>query len=196
MERNYVQPQWIVDSLNFRVLAPVHLYDPGRKPPPHVSPFVDHEEEQYKPDYVRYLEALREGGSAAEAAKEEATRREEEEAKSGQEDGQDDLEREHQQELRAEMQAHDSSEMRSKGKKRKKEKAQHQAGEAERDEEQPQRLDSADEEDEEEAQSMSYLLLPRKKRELYKAMQKGLSKKAARAQKLKARRKSDPTAGA
>eukprot|EP00492_Amphilonche_elongata_P003364 TRINITY_DN3680_c0_g1_i1.p1 TRINITY_DN3680_c0_g1~~TRINITY_DN3680_c0_g1_i1.p1 ORF type:complete len:217 (-),score=39.79 TRINITY_DN3680_c0_g1_i1:152-802(-) len=38
--REYIQPQWIFDSLNARVLLPTHPYRPNVPPPPHLSPFV------------------------------------------------------------------------------------------------------------------------------------------------------------
>lgn len=65
LSRVYVQPQWAWDSLNARILAPSELYFPGTRPPPHLSPFVDAEEEGYVPEYGRRLKALREAGITA-----------------------------------------------------------------------------------------------------------------------------------
>ena len=65
LTRAYVQPQWVFDSANFRVLAPVAAYAPGRRPPPHLSPFLDYSEESYVPEYARELLALQEAAAAA-----------------------------------------------------------------------------------------------------------------------------------
>eukprot|EP00242_Pyramimonas_sp_CCMP2087_P007284 CAMPEP_0198207012 /NCGR_PEP_ID=MMETSP1445-20131203/10507_1 /TAXON_ID=36898 /ORGANISM="Pyramimonas sp., Strain CCMP2087" /LENGTH=627 /DNA_ID=CAMNT_0043879893 /DNA_START=150 /DNA_END=2033 /DNA_ORIENTATION=- len=54
----YVQPQWVYDCVNFQVMIPSDKYAPGAKPPPHVSPFVQDEEEGYLPDYAQYLQKL------------------------------------------------------------------------------------------------------------------------------------------
>lgn len=64
LEREYVQPQWVFDSINFEVLAPAHLYAPGVAPPPHLSPFVDNEAEGYTPEYAETLKALKSSSSA------------------------------------------------------------------------------------------------------------------------------------
>lgn len=53
-----MQPQWVLDSANFRVLADAELYAPGNAPPPHLSPFVDDDDEGYVPDYARSLRKL------------------------------------------------------------------------------------------------------------------------------------------
>ena len=47
--KEYVQPQWIFDSLNNRKLMPTSDYFPGKKLPPHFSPFYEVDE---KGDYV------------------------------------------------------------------------------------------------------------------------------------------------
>lgn len=65
LSREYVQPQWVFDSANFRVLARPLLYAPGKAPPPHLSPFVSGEEEGYVPEYGRQLAALQEAARAA-----------------------------------------------------------------------------------------------------------------------------------
>ena len=56
--RSYVQPQWVLDSANFRVRADERLYAPGAVPPPHLSPFVEAGDGDYVPDYARSMQQL------------------------------------------------------------------------------------------------------------------------------------------
>ena len=58
MSREYVQPQWVIDSANFRVLARTELYVPGIAPPPHLSPFAAAGEDEYVPDYLQTMRKL------------------------------------------------------------------------------------------------------------------------------------------
>ncbi|KAK9117247.1 hypothetical protein Sjap_016194 [Stephania japonica] len=56
--RDYVQPQWIFDCVNARIILPTDDYLVGRVPPPHLSPFVENEAEGYAPDYAKTIKHL------------------------------------------------------------------------------------------------------------------------------------------
>lgn len=74
-DREYVQPQWIYDSLNFKVLLPIAPYKPGQAPPAHLSPFIDPSKEEYNPQRLQEIlqikgESLTEQKTIAEDKKE------------------------------------------------------------------------------------------------------------------------------
>lgn len=58
LSREYVQPQWVYDCVNARIILPTVAYLVGRVPPPHLSPFVDNEAEGYVPDYAETIKRL------------------------------------------------------------------------------------------------------------------------------------------
>lgn len=59
--RYYVQPQWVFDCVNTRLLLPVAEYFPGMQLPPHLSPFVSEKEGDYIPPEKLKLLALQRG---------------------------------------------------------------------------------------------------------------------------------------
>mmetsp|Transcript_3131 Transcript_3131/g.8905 ORF Transcript_3131/g.8905 Transcript_3131/m.8905 type:complete len:652 (+) Transcript_3131:162-2117(+) len=56
LDREYVQPQWVFDSANFRVLAPCNDYAPGASLPPHLSPFDTGDD--YEPEWQKTMQEL------------------------------------------------------------------------------------------------------------------------------------------
>jgi len=61
--REYVQPQWLLDCANFRLLLPCARYGVGSDLPPHLSPWVNNGEVGYVPEYAEEIERLRKGGA-------------------------------------------------------------------------------------------------------------------------------------
>ncbi|GKY96137.1 hypothetical protein MPSEU_000573800 [Mayamaea pseudoterrestris] len=59
--REFVQPQWIIDCANNMFILPVAKYAVGASLPPHLSPWVDNDEEGYKPAYAEEIERLKNG---------------------------------------------------------------------------------------------------------------------------------------
>ncbi|KAH6778707.1 pescadillo-like protein [Perilla frutescens var. hirtella] len=59
LSREYIQPQWIYDCVNARIILPTEKYIVGCVPPPHLSPFVDNEAEGHVPEYAEAIERLK-----------------------------------------------------------------------------------------------------------------------------------------
>jgi pescadillo protein len=172
--REFVQPQWVLDCSNFMFLLPIAKYEAGATLPPHLSPWVDHEEEGYKPAYAEEIERLRNGESLpleSEAMEVEEDAAEIEEAESDDES--------------AEVEADEDES---------KEEAE------EKESDKKKRAATHRQKEEEEAHILAKTMMSRKASHLYGRMQHGIKKKKVHVENLQNRRrdiehskKNDPT---
>lgn len=161
--REYVQPQWILDSANFMFLLPIGRYAVGAELPPHLSPWVDDEEEGYKPVYAEEIERLKNGEPARPVDVETEPELAEESPDSTPEDIQapDEDEEDEGADLESKMDNEDV--LKRQQKKRKKE--------------------------EDEAHELAKTMMSRKASHLYNRMQHGIAQKQAKVDMLSQRRK-------
>uniref|UniRef100_A0A8B9JTJ0 Pescadillo n=1 Tax=Astyanax mexicanus TaxID=7994 RepID=A0A8B9JTJ0_ASTMX len=103
MNRYYIQPQWVFDSVNAKMLLPVEDYFLGVTLPPHLSPFVEEKEGDYVPPEKLKLLALQRGerpGEFLEEDEEDDEEEEEEEDDDEEEEEDDDEEAEEEAKLK------------------------------------------------------------------------------------------------
>jgi pescadillo protein len=96
VEREYVQPQWIFDCVNAKILLPVDIYGPTSKLPPHLSPFVDAETDGYTPEFQKkiqeYIAAsnVRDGAATSSSSSAPAIKMDEDDVSQESEESEDD----------------------------------------------------------------------------------------------------------
>jgi pescadillo protein len=161
--REYVQPQWILDSANFMFLLPIGRYAVGAELPPHLSPWVDDEEEGYKPAYAEEIERLKNGEPARPVDVETEPELAEESPDSTPEDIQASDEDEEDEGADLESKMDNEDVLKRQQKKRKKE--------------------------EDEAHELAKTMMSRKASHLYNRMQHGIAQKQAKVDMLSQRRK-------
>ncbi|XP_077377170.1 pescadillo [Festucalex cinctus] len=87
INRYYIQPQWVYDCVNAKMVLPVEDYFIGNTLPPHLSPFVEEKEGDYVPPEKLKIMALQRGEKPAQ-------QNDEEEEESAEEDDDDEAEEE------------------------------------------------------------------------------------------------------
>ncbi|CAK6440068.1 unnamed protein product [Pipistrellus nathusii] len=182
--RCYVQPQWVFDSVNARLLLPVADYFPGVPLPPHLSPFVSEKEGDYVPPEKVKLLALQRGEqpgnlNESEEEEEEEEGEEEEDGEEGgeNEEEEDDVEAGSEKEEEAQLTALEEQRMEGK-------KPRVMAGTVKLEDKQ--RLAQ---EEESEAKRLAIMMMRKREKYLYNKIMFGKRRKIREANKLAEKRK-------
>jgi len=112
LNRYYIQPQWVYDCVNAKVLLPVEDYFLGVSLPPHLSPFVVEKEGDYVPPEKLKIMALQRGEKPVQEEEEE----EEEDEEDDEEEEDEEEEEEDEEEAAEEMNLKEMEQQRSQGK--------------------------------------------------------------------------------
>ncbi|KAK3514778.1 hypothetical protein QTP70_030668 [Hemibagrus guttatus] len=106
INRYYIQPQWVFDCVNSKMLLPVENYFLGVALPPHLSPFVEEKEGDYVPPERQKLLALQRGEKpVAEQDDDDDDDEEEEEEEEDEEEEEEEEEEDEEEEEEAEQEA-------------------------------------------------------------------------------------------
>nr|XP_040050674.1 pescadillo [Gasterosteus aculeatus aculeatus] len=90
INRYYVQPQWLYDCVNAKILLPVEDYFLGVTLPPHLSPFVEEKDGDYVPPEKLKIMALQRGEKPVRAQEEEEEEEEEDDSEEEEEEEDED----------------------------------------------------------------------------------------------------------
>ena len=173
--REFVQPQWLLDCANFMFLLPIERYAVGCSLPPHLSPWVDDDEECYKPAYAEEIEKLKNGESIERDPKVDLYRTEEG-------DAEENFESRNVGEEGADAVKEPSGD----------ESDENQVDEEDGDDEEEQKkrsLKKREEKQEKEAYELAKTMMSRKAAHLYGKMQYGLARKKEKIESLHRRRR-------
>ncbi|CAG5922884.1 pescadillo [Menidia menidia] len=177
INRYYIQPQWVYDCINAKILLPVEDYFLGVTLPPHLSPFVEEKDGDYIPPEKLKIMALQRGEKTAQDQEEE----DDDEEEGEEDDEEDDDEGDEEEEENEEINLKKMEEQRSKGKSL---QVKVTAGKVKT--ENSARL--AQEEKAEEKR-LAIMMMKRKEKYLYDKIMFGKKRKVREANKLAAKRK-------
>ncbi|KAK3538474.1 hypothetical protein QTP86_004659, partial [Hemibagrus guttatus] len=105
INRYYIQPQWVFDCVNSKMLLPVENYFLGVALPPHLSPFVEEKEGDYVPPERQKLLALQRGEKPVAEQDDDDDDEEEEEEEEDEEEEEEEEEEDEEEEEEAEQEA-------------------------------------------------------------------------------------------
>eukprot|EP00526_Cylindrotheca_closterium_P007342 CAMPEP_0113629490 /NCGR_PEP_ID=MMETSP0017_2-20120614/15308_1 /TAXON_ID=2856 /ORGANISM="Cylindrotheca closterium" /LENGTH=695 /DNA_ID=CAMNT_0000539889 /DNA_START=49 /DNA_END=2136 /DNA_ORIENTATION=+ /assembly_acc=CAM_ASM_000147 len=177
--REFIQPQWILDCANNVFLLPVAKYSVGVTLPPHLSPWVDNEEEGYKPAYAEEIERLKNGEPAV--AENDDQMETDEAADEAEEEMEDAATKEKDSDTEEESDDESEEEEEDPAAKKKQDKKKLVAKKA--------RAEQRRKQEEEEAHALAKTMMSRKASHLYGRMQHGIGKRTAKVENLRNKRK-------
>ncbi|CAL1616006.1 unnamed protein product [Knipowitschia caucasica] len=172
INRFYIQPQWVYDCVNAKIVLPVEDYFIGVNLPPHLSPFVEEKEGDYVPPEKLNIIAMQQGHKSDNEGKEE---------EASDDDDDDDEEEEEDEEAEDEKEEENLQKMeeqRSKG------KVTVTPGKMKV--ENPARLEQ---EEKAEEKRLAIMMMKKKEKYLYDKIMFGKKRKVREANKLAAKRK-------
>lgn len=159
INRYYIQPQWVYDSINAMMLLPVEDYFLGATLPPHLSPFVEEKPGDYIPPEKQALLKMQQGLRSTRAAENDS------ESEEGAED-EGIKEKEFEQEISA-----------------KRRKLEVEEGKAEKEDKVKSRIQQEAEE-----KRLAVMMIPKKKKRLYSKIVYGQKRKSRETEKLTEKR--------
>ncbi|XP_067465333.1 pescadillo [Thunnus thynnus] len=184
INRYYIQPQWVYDCVNAKLVLPVEDYFLGVTLPPHLSPFVVEKDGDYVPPEKLKIMALQRGENPAQGQEEEDEEEEEgedEEEEEEEEDDNDDEEEEDDEEEAEEKNLKKMEEQRSQGK-----SLPVKVTPGKMKVENPARLEQ---EEQAEEKRLAIMMMKKKEKYLYDKIMFGKKRKVREANKLAAKRK-------
>lgn len=181
INRYYIQPQWVYDCVNAKILLPVEDYFIGVTLPPHLSPFVEEKEGDYVPPEKLKIMALQRGEKPANEQEEEDEEEEEEDEEEEEEEDDNADEEEDDEEKTEEKNLREMEEQRSQGK-----SLQVKVTPGKVKVENPARLEQ---EEKAEEKRLAIMMMKKKEKYLYDKIMFGKKRKVREANKLAAKRK-------
>lgn len=181
INRYYIQPQWVYDCVNAKILLPVEDYFLGVTLPPHLSPFVEEKDGDYVPPEKLKIMALQRGEKPAQEQEEEGEEDDEEGEDEEEEDDEEEEEEEDDDEEAEEKNLKKMEEQRSQGKSL---SVKVTPGKVKA--ENPARLEQ---EEKAEEKRLAIMMMKKKEKYLYDKIMFGKKRKVREANKLAAKRK-------
>uniref|UniRef100_A0A8C7ZFW5 Pescadillo homolog n=1 Tax=Oryzias sinensis TaxID=183150 RepID=A0A8C7ZFW5_9TELE len=176
INRYYIQPQWVYDCVNAKVLLPVEDYFVGVTLPPHLSPFVEEKDGDYVPPEKLKIMALQRGEKPGDDDDDE-----EEENDDDDDDEEDEEENEDDEDEAEEKNLKEMEKQKSQGK-----SLQVKVTPGKMKMENPVRLEQ---EEKAEEKRLAIMMMKKKEKYLYDKIMFGKKRKIREANKLAAKRK-------